>query len=382
MAPIGESLFSLSATDGHLVTDVASTTVRVSDSVAPSLNIEVAPNCLWPPNHKMVLFDLGANVRTAIYDSCDPAPLVQVVGVTSDEPEDMTGSGSTAPDYTWSSSGFCLRAERSGTGAGRTYRVSVRATDASGNSSTTMVPITVPHDLGQGVCRQGRGLAVEDDDPRCRSVSATGGQQSPASVAAHTPPPAGAPAAGCSSSGDSASMLLLSLAFLGFARRCSRPTASTAMLAALLLQSCASPATNTGTVPYEECIRGWWIDAEATSGCACPEQAECSFADCAGFTFVGVMADATWHSGSLSISAEGRSFSTQATVSRATFNVVGTNLLELTAGTSTRKVSVQCGAQAGLVLNGVKKVRMDTSMADRIAAELGQGHQSWAALSF
>jgi hypothetical protein len=40
-----------------------------------------------------------------------------------------------------------LRAERAGDGSGRTYTVSVTATDAAGNSTTVPVNVVVPHDM-------------------------------------------------------------------------------------------------------------------------------------------------------------------------------------------------------------------------------------------
>src|SRR5262249_15041799 len=43
-----------------------------------------------------------------------------------------------------------LRAERSGQGPGRTYRLIFTASDASGNQSSVMALVTVPHDLGTG----------------------------------------------------------------------------------------------------------------------------------------------------------------------------------------------------------------------------------------
>ena len=67
--------------------------------------------------------------------------------VSSNEPVNGTGDGDTAPD--WVITGNLtvdLRAERSGTGSGRVYTITVRCTDASGNSSTKTVTVTVPHD--------------------------------------------------------------------------------------------------------------------------------------------------------------------------------------------------------------------------------------------
>lgn len=42
-----------------------------------------------------------------------------------------------------------LRTERSGRGSGRTYTITIAATDISGNTSTAAVNITVPHDMAK-----------------------------------------------------------------------------------------------------------------------------------------------------------------------------------------------------------------------------------------
>jgi hypothetical protein len=70
-----------------------------------------------------------------------------IASVSSNEPENGTGDGDTAPD--WQVTGALsieLRAERAGTGTGRIYSIAVSCTDRSGNvSAPALVNVTVPH---------------------------------------------------------------------------------------------------------------------------------------------------------------------------------------------------------------------------------------------
>ena len=74
------------------------------------------------------------------------------VEVTSSEPPEFDGDGNFQPDYEIvnvdSYSDLItlnLRSERSGKGDGRTYTVSVSATDSSGNTSVATLEIRAPH---------------------------------------------------------------------------------------------------------------------------------------------------------------------------------------------------------------------------------------------
>jgi hypothetical protein len=76
--------------------------------------------------------------------------------VTSNEPQNGLGDGDTSPDWTEpvidQVNGIItlqLRAERSGTGSGRIYTITITGTDTSGNTSQAKVEIIVPHDKGK-----------------------------------------------------------------------------------------------------------------------------------------------------------------------------------------------------------------------------------------
>jgi hypothetical protein len=85
-------------------------------------------------------------VTAAVADNCAGPIVCQVVSVSSNEPIDGLGDGDTAPD--WELTGdlsVSLRAERSGRG-GRIYTITVKCTDATGNSTTKTITVTVAHD--------------------------------------------------------------------------------------------------------------------------------------------------------------------------------------------------------------------------------------------
>ncbi len=147
--PLGLTPISCSATDASANSSSCASSVRVVDTTPPVISsVSASPNVLWPPNHKMV----PVTASVSVTDVCDPAvgSKCQIISVSSNEPVNGPGSGNTAPD--WVITGRLtvhLRAERSGTGSGRIYTITVRCTDASGNGSTKTVTVAVPHDLAK-----------------------------------------------------------------------------------------------------------------------------------------------------------------------------------------------------------------------------------------
>lgn len=121
--------------------------LNVCDEIAPVVNqVSVTPDSLWPANHKYV--DVTATVVAS--DNFDPNPTITLVSVTSNEPDNGLGDGDTANDIVIVDNfHFKLRAERSGTGTGRTYTITYRVTDACGNSATGSVAVSVPKSKGK-----------------------------------------------------------------------------------------------------------------------------------------------------------------------------------------------------------------------------------------
>jgi len=147
--PLGTTTITLVVNDGTLDSDPDTVDITVEDTTPPTIsNISASPNVLWPPNHKMV----EVIVEVEAEDTCDPEPDCWILGVTSNEPINGPGDGSTEPDWEYTDDPWVvlLRAERAGGGSGRIYTIIVECMDASGNTATATVDVTVPHDQGKG----------------------------------------------------------------------------------------------------------------------------------------------------------------------------------------------------------------------------------------
>ena len=121
--------------------------LEVCDEIAPSIDsISLTPDVLWPANHKYV--DVTATVIAS--DNFDPSPLVSLLSVSSNEPDNGVGDGNTVNDIVViDDNNFRLRAERSGKGSGRVYSISYLVTDACGNTDTGTATVSVPHSKGK-----------------------------------------------------------------------------------------------------------------------------------------------------------------------------------------------------------------------------------------
>lgn len=144
---MGEALvFVVTVDDGYGGSDSAAVVVTVVDSSSPPECGLATPSKseLWPPNHKLVPITINA-----VTSASNPAVSITILGVTQDEPVNGTGDGDTSPDAVIQGNTVLLRAERSGGGNGRVYRVSFEALDGFGNSCTGSILVRVPHDKGK-----------------------------------------------------------------------------------------------------------------------------------------------------------------------------------------------------------------------------------------
>jgi len=151
--PVGEHRLTLRVTDRAGASAVQSVNVSVVDTLPPVLTVAAAPAALWPPNHELTSVQVAWEVR----DACDASPAVTLIAVSSSEPDDAPGAvdGSTSGDIQDAQpltpdNQVLLRAERSGSGSGRTYELTYQAVDRNGNGVTAFGLVIVPHDQGSG----------------------------------------------------------------------------------------------------------------------------------------------------------------------------------------------------------------------------------------
>lgn len=106
-------------------------------------DLETSLGTLWPPNHKLRLVTV-----TGASDPEGDDLVTTMTGVTQDEPVNGLGDGDVSPDAVLGplSNQVRLRAERSGTGDGRVYRISVTVTDELGLTCAATLRVGVPHD--------------------------------------------------------------------------------------------------------------------------------------------------------------------------------------------------------------------------------------------
>jgi hypothetical protein len=143
--PLGTTPFSCTVTDASTNSNSCNSVVKVQDTTPPIItSVSASPRTLWPPNHKFV----PVQVSVAATDICDLSPICTVTSVASSEPPTGGGSGNTSPDFQITGPlGVALRAERAGTGNGRTYTLAVRCVDHSNNiSGLATTTVTVAHD--------------------------------------------------------------------------------------------------------------------------------------------------------------------------------------------------------------------------------------------
>ncbi len=135
----GEFVVHWKYKDGAGNTKEQDQTVRVRDTISPSIqSIAASPSVLWPPNNQLV----AVSIEVDATDNCGHPVSCEISGVESDEPGVLE-----ANHQDWQITGALtlkLRAERAGSGNGRTYSIQVSCVDGVGNSSLADTQVVVP----------------------------------------------------------------------------------------------------------------------------------------------------------------------------------------------------------------------------------------------
>jgi hypothetical protein len=116
--------------------------ITVVDTTAPVIGCALAtPNILMPPDHRMV----NVTVFASATDNCAATPVCSIQDVISSEPQSGLGAGDLFPDIDMIDLlNVFLRAERSDTGNGRVYLITVECSDDAENTATQTVFVSVP----------------------------------------------------------------------------------------------------------------------------------------------------------------------------------------------------------------------------------------------
>ena len=130
----------------EIMSEIFDSAVTGGDSEPPVVTVNTTPTALWPVNHKLVRID----VEVTAIDNLDLNPVISFESVVSTEASNANGDGNTDDDIVINEAGeIFVRAERSGSGEGRFYTITYRATDNSGNVGFGSADIAVPHDNSQ-----------------------------------------------------------------------------------------------------------------------------------------------------------------------------------------------------------------------------------------
>lgn len=119
-----------------------SSTIHTTLNHKPVCTAVTAGPDLWPPNHKLRTVTL-----TGATDADGNTLTWNVTAVTQDEPTNGLGDGDTPIDAVLGTGNTLqVRAERSGLGNGRVYRISYTVSDGLGGSCVGVATVGVPHD--------------------------------------------------------------------------------------------------------------------------------------------------------------------------------------------------------------------------------------------
>jgi hypothetical protein len=134
LLPAGQHLITVTVKDASGNSTTRNIALTISDLSAPTLtSVHASPEVLSPPNNQIV----PVTVTVTATDTCDLTPVSEIISITADETVaagDIQITGALTAN---------LAASKNSTGEARVYTITVRCTDASGNSSTGSVNVVV-----------------------------------------------------------------------------------------------------------------------------------------------------------------------------------------------------------------------------------------------
>ena len=143
-------LFQLEVSDG-LLSATATVVVSVSNDRPRCDLAQASPSLLWPPNHRLVPVNI-----VGVSDPDNDTLGLTVTDVTQDEPANGQGDGNIAPDAIIQGNAILIRAERSGSGDGRVYRINFTAYDGLRGACSGAVTVSVPRSTKAGAVDSGQ----------------------------------------------------------------------------------------------------------------------------------------------------------------------------------------------------------------------------------
>jgi aryl-phospho-beta-D-glucosidase BglC (GH1 family) len=141
--PLGKHQFTLTVKDPYGAEDSDKIKVKIIDTIAPGLKVEITPHSLWPPNNKMVKVTPSITVT----DACDANPKVELESIVMIDNKETTIFDAKHPIKTKNiiidnNGQILLKAQN----PKRVYIFRYTATDRSGNKQKTHTQIRVsPH---------------------------------------------------------------------------------------------------------------------------------------------------------------------------------------------------------------------------------------------
>jgi hypothetical protein len=156
--------FQLVVDDGLASSDPDEVVVTVQNiNDPPRCDLaQAAPGLLWPPNHGLVPVTV-----VGVTDPDNDRVTMTITAVTQDEPVNYRGAGDTSPDAILQGNQVLLRAERSGTGNGRVYRIYFTSDDGRliGGVCKGAVTVEVPLSLATRAIDDGQLYDATEPSP-------------------------------------------------------------------------------------------------------------------------------------------------------------------------------------------------------------------------